>query len=204
MNHSRAMLRVGLSSFILHQPVTVLHPGDPMNRGAKIEVVALSSASGIYQNPQGVSPQAPHMNISLQNIYKQGWLLSQIKFYGLRASLLDFHHHYYAKKMTSGSVYTRAYFSGHRLYWYVSGREIFASVHWYVVKWAVKDKINFLLKVKRPVESDAIEAFLICHSGLFGSFTLAVDCTKQHSLGKLENVPMYTNARIVQTVYENP
>lgn len=72
------------------------------------------------------------------------------------------------------------------------------------MKWAVKDKINFLLKVKRPVESDAIGAVSICHSGLFGSFTLAVDHTNQHASGKLENVHMYTNTRIVHTVYGNP
>lgn len=69
------------------------------------------------------------------------------------------------------------------------------------MKWAVKDTINFLLKVKRPVESDAIGAFPICHPGLFGSFTLAVDGTSQHALGKLENAHMYTNTRTVHTVY---
>lgn len=74
------------------------------------------------------------------------------------------------------------------------------------MKWAVKDTINFLLKVKRPVESDAIGAFPICHPGLFGSFTLDVDRTSQHASGKLENAHMYTNTntRTVQTVYVRP
>lgn len=62
--YSRARLGVGLSScFLLHQPAAVINSS---RCRVKTEVVALSSASGIYHNPQGVSPQAPHMRFSMQ------------------------------------------------------------------------------------------------------------------------------------------
>jgi hypothetical protein len=45
------------------------------------------------------------------------------------------------------------------------------------MKEAVKDRINFLLKVKNPRERDIIGAFPICHSGPLDSFTLAAEDT---------------------------